>query len=204
MIAIVDYGLGNLGSVANMLTKAGGKCEITSQVESVQKARGLILPGVGSFDAGVTSLHQLGLVEVLGRRVLQEQVPILGICLGFQLMAESSEEGSLPGLNWIPATVKRLNPAENLPLPHMGWNDLVIRRADPLLTDLEHSRFYFVHSFHVVTREPSLEIAYASYGQEVCAAIHHQNIFATQFHPEKSHRFGLTLMKNFVNLVYAS
>jgi imidazole glycerol-phosphate synthase subunit HisH len=202
---IVDYGLGNLGSVANMLRKTGVRPVISSSPDDIQAAQALILPGVGSFDVGMKNLAERGLVDVLRKRVLEQQVPILGICLGMQLLTQGSEEGVLPGLGWVDAETRKFSfqdSARPLPLPHMGWNDTL--SSDPVLFhDLSggDARFYYVHSYHVVTRDPSDTAASCEYGLPFTAAIRRKNIFGTQFHPEKSHQYGLRLLRNFVEAV---
>jgi glutamine amidotransferase len=203
MITIIDYGIGNLNSVANIIQHIGGKCRISDNPQDFSDADKLILPGVGSFDKGMESLKESGIVEVLNFAVLQRKVPILGICLGMQLMTLRSEEGKLDGLGWINAEVKKFLFEKNshFKIPHMGWNSLKIERDNPLIpiTD-EMLRFYFVHSYYVKPNSPELTISTANYGSEFCAVFQKDNIFGAQFHPEKSHRFGMNLMKNFVYL----
>lgn len=203
MIAIVDYGLGNLGSVKNMLRKLGAPSVITGKPEELTQATALILPGVGHFDTGMKNLRAAGLDQVLGTQVLEKKVPILGICLGVQLFARKSEEGTEPGLGWIAADVKRFTFPEGkaLPVPHMGWNE-VEWSDSKLLAGATHgeARFYFVHSYHVVPDDPADVAATATYGSNFVAAIAHGNIMGAQFHPEKSHRFGMALLRNWVEL----
>lgn len=206
MIAIVDYGLGNLGSVANMLKKIGVPARIAAEPAVLEEARALILPGVGHFDTGMRNLRSRGLEPVLRRQVLERGVPVLGICLGMQLLARRSDEGQERGLGWIDADVRRFDfPAgTTLPIPHMGWNELEV--AEPaLFRGLEpRPRFYFVHSFHVVADRDSTVAAWATYGYRFAAAVRQAHVFGTQFHPEKSHRFGLAVLKNFAEAAGAA
>ncbi len=207
MIVIVDYGMGNIGSIANMIKKAGGQSIVTSDVEVIGNAEKLIIPGVGAFDNGIKNLHDSGLIDVLNRKVLDEGVPILGICLGMQLMAKSSEEGVLPGLGWIDANCikfKFTGANEILRIPHMGWNEVKIKKKDGIFKNMyDDASFYFVHSYHVRCNNPDDIASTTEYGFEFTSSIHHGNIFATQFHPEKSHKYGLLVMKNFVEAVHA-
>ena len=201
MITIVDYGVGNLGSIVNMLKKVGAKAEASSDPDVLRKAEKLILPGVGAFDAGMKKLNETGLVPVLNELVLEKKVPVIGLCLGMQLMTGKSEEGTEAGLGWIEAeTVRFKFGPENahLKIPHMGWNTLDIQRQHPLVADLEpESRFYFVHSYHIVCADKTDVVAYTDYGYPLAAIINRENIMGAQFHPEKSHKFGMQLLKNF-------
>lgn len=204
MITIVNYGLGNLGSIYNMLKKIGVQSQIISDPEEIASARRLILPGVGSFDRAMERIGSSGrLREILAQKALVEKVPVLGICLGMQLLTKSSEEGLLPGLGWIPARTIRFcfPPGSDLKIPHMGWN--MVHRANPSpLTDNfepEH-RFYFVHSYHVRVEDEKFSILKTIHGHPFDSAIQNDNIFGVQFHPEKSHRFGMRLLENFARL----
>lgn len=201
MIVIIDYGMGNLGSVRNMLKKkVGVAAEISASAADIETADKLILPGVGAFDNGMRNLATLGLIPVLNRRVLEDKVPILGICLGIQLFSKSSEEGRLPGLGWIDAhTVRfRFDEGASLRVPHMGWNIIKPTHPHPLLENLgSEPRFYFVHSYHVRCEDPANVLATCYYGIEFTAAVMRDNICGTQFHPEKSHRFGWNVLNNF-------
>jgi glutamine amidotransferase len=168
----------------------------------LRKADKIILAGVGAFDYGMTSINSMWREE-LENAVLVRRIPILGICLGMQLMCKSSEEGHLPGLGWIDAKVRRFSWSSNLnlKLPHMGWNTVKIVKSNPLLEiGNDEQRFYFVHSYHVVCNNPRDVLATAHYGYDFTAAINHENIFGVQFHPEKSHRFGIQLVSNFLRL----
>ncbi len=200
MITIVDYGMGNLGSIRNMLKKVGTDCEITADPRRLAQARKLILPGVGAFDAGMARLNASGLTPVLHELVRERKVPTLGICLGMQLMTRGSEEGKLPGLGWIDATTVRFTPApeERLKVPHMGWNIVQPSKPSPLLAEAEaEERFYFVHSFYVRCGNSDDVLLRARYGVAFDAAFESGNVMGVQFHPEKSHKFGLRLLRNF-------
>jgi len=205
MIVVIDYGLGNLGSIANMLKKVGAQAVVSSDPAVLEKADKLILPGVGAFDAGMKNLGTRGLIPLLNFRVLEQQTPILGVCLGMQLLCKQSEEGHLPGLGWLDAEVIRFkfdNNISNLKIPHMGWNSLAFRQGHPLFADLEgENRFYFVHSYHVVCADTGNVLAQTNYGYDFASAVTKDNILGVQFHPEKSHKFGMRLYKNFAERV---
>jgi glutamine amidotransferase len=208
MITIVNYGVGNLGSIDNMLNHLGIHHIITSEIDDIAKAERLLLPGVGSFDFGINKLNESGLTAVLHRKVLVDKVPILGICLGMQIMCRSSEEGKLPGLAWFDADVRRFaldRMVKPEKVPHMGWNQVNVVKSHPLLDNLPlPSRFYFVHSYHAVCRNAEDELLSATYGYPFTAGIADENRVAFQFHPEKSHKFGLSLFQNFAKWNYAS
>lgn len=201
-VTIIDYGVGNLGSIQNMLKKLGAHSEIASDAIAVERATKIILPGVGAFDAGMTQLNQSGLRAPLDTAVLQKKVPVAGICLGMQLMTEGSEEGTLPGLGWVSAKTMRFVPSPNeiMKIPHMGWSLVTKAKSSPVLDLLDdESRFYFVHSYHVVCNKRDDVLLNAQYGSaRFDAAFEHENILGLQFHPEKSHRFGMTLFKAFL------
>ena len=203
MIVIIDYGMGNLGSIANMLKKVKADAIVSSDPSTIEKADKLILPGVGAFDNGMRKLGDLGLIPVLNKRVLKDRVPILGLCLGMQLFFERSEEGVLPGLGWITGDVVRFCIQKNevlIKIPHMGWNDIQVRQHHRLFDGLEseETRFYFVHSYYVVPALKNDILATSYYGVEFATAVIHENIVGTQFHPEKSHKFGMRLFQNFL------
>ena len=204
MIVIIDYGMGNLGSILNMLKKIGAEAIISSNITEIEKAKKLILPGVGAFDSGMKNIMGLGLVSVLNERVLRGKIPLLGICLGMQLLTRRSEEGTLQGLGWFDAdTLKfKFDKVQNgLRIPHMGWNYINVEKKHSLLNDLgENPRFYFVHSYHVVCDKVEDILATTSYGYDFTYAIIRDNIFGVQFHPEKSHKYGMKLLKNFIEL----
>lgn len=198
---IVNYGMGNLASIQNMLRKIGCTSVISSHPEDIQQATHLILPGVGHFGRGMEQLHQLGLIPYLEEKVLQQKVPVLGICLGMQLMGRSSEEANVPGLGWINADFVKFRPeeaSEKISIPHIGWEDIRVKKKDSILNPLPaEPRFYFVHSYHAVCRKPEDVLAEATYGYTFTAAYSRGNITGVQFHPEKSHAFGMQLFRNF-------
>ena len=203
MIAIIDYGVGNPGSIQNMFHYLGIASHITSSAEEIRAADKLLLPGVGAFDAGMKRLHESGLKVILDQEVLEKRKPILGICLGMQMMTNGSEEGMLPGLMWIEAETMKFKSDEHsfLRIPHMGWNQIEINQEHPLLTGLEgENKFYFVHSFFVKVAEESDCAAKTLYGTEFTSVFARDNIMGVQFHPEKSHRYGMQVLKNFANL----
>ena len=200
-IAIVDYGMGNLGSIKNMFKRIGVPTILATEPDAVAKADKLVLPGVGSFDNAMQRINNSVLREILDRKALHERVPILGICLGMQLLTRSSEEGTLPGLGWIKAATSRFPKNSDLKVPHMGWNIVSPIRESPISKNLpDETMFYFVHSYcvHVDNEEDS--ILKANYGISFDAAIQHKNIFGAQFHPEKSHKFGMQFLENFASL----
>ena len=202
MIVIIDYGLGNIGSMANMLKKAGASAVVSSDQALIGEADRLILPGVGAFDSGMGNLCDRGLISVLNRKVLDAKTPVMGVCLGMQLLGKRSEEGAAPGLGWIDCESVRFrfdHDEKGLRIPHMGWNELNIACTHPLFTGLEQeNRFYFVHSYHVVCSDGADVLARTEYGFPFVSAVKRGNILGVQFHPEKSHRFGMQLLKNFV------
>lgn len=202
MIAILDYNTGNLSSIRNLIQKIGNDAVITKDVDVIAKASKLILPGVGHFDYGMKNLSELGLVEVLSKKVLHEKTPILGICLGAQLFTRGSEEGKEPGLGWIDAYTRAFDRAklQGLKIPHMGWSDVDFKGDSKLFKGIcGIPRFYFVHSFHIQCVNPADEVTYCTHGYKFTAGVEHENIVGVQFHPEKSHRFGLNLISNFLN-----
>ena len=200
MIQIINYGLGNLGSVQNMLKRINVQSVIVKSPRDLM-AEKIILPGVGSFDTGMNNLLNDGWIEVLNEKVLKEKVPALGICLGMQLMTNRSEEGHLGGLGWIDGEVLKF-PANKLKIPHMGWNIVRAVNGDAsiLRSEIDELRFYFVHSFYVKVYNPSDELGVTYYGDSFTSAFRRQNIYGVQFHPEKSHKFGMMLLKNFAAL----
>ncbi len=205
MIIIIDYGLGNLGSIKNMLRKIGYTSEISSDPEKISEASKIILPGVGAFDTGMSRLNDLGIINLLNKKAFDEQIPVLGICLGAQLMCKGSEEGQLKGLGWFDADVLsfrgRFIEEKDLPVPNMGWIDVTIRKESLLTTNLPSApRYYFVHSFFISAKNDADILLTAKYGFSYTAALQRENIFGVQFHPEKSHKYGFELLKNFANL----
>lgn len=206
MISVLDYGAGNVGSVIRMIERAGGKAQRIAAPADVLAAQKLVIPGVGAFDYGMANLASRGLLESLHSVALEARIPVFGICLGMQLMCRSSEEGQLPGLGWIDAQARHFSVPEGsgLRVPHMGWNTLnVVRQNDLVSRDGEEKRFYFVHSYKVSCNDPADPIALTRYGEDFVAAFQRENIMGVQFHPEKSHRFGLEMMRHFVELQVA-
>ena len=201
MISIINYGLGNLGSILNILKYIGVEAMIIQTPEEILKAEKLILPGVGHFDTGMKQLEERGLKDAVLSRVLNDKVPILGICLGMQLLTNSSEEGSLSGLSLINAETLRFPKNNGLKVPHMGWNLVKPSVNSSLLKNItEDYKFYFVHSYYVNAHNPENAILKTFYGFEFDSAIQNGNIYGVQFHPEKSHKFGMQLLRNFAAL----
>ena len=207
MIIIVDYGLGNLRSICAALERLAVPYECSANPSIISKASGVILPGVGAFPDGMRNLNRLGLIDVLNNLVLIEKKPVLGICLGFHLMATRGEEFEMTnGLDWIPAqVVKMKSTSDQIKIPHVGWNDCVLNIESPIFNDLEKNElFYFTHSYHMQCTDPNKAIALSVHGNQFVSAIQHENIFGTQFHPEKSQLAGLTVLKNFAKTVTLS
>lgn len=202
MITIIDYKTGNLGSIQNILKRIGEESVITSDKNEIARAKKLILPGVGTFDTGMSNLMELDLVDILNEKVLVEKTPVLGICLGMQLLSNSSEEGTIPGLGWINAETMRfrfVNTTE-YKSPHMGWNFVQQHKPSNLFNDMyPNARFYFVHSFFFKANNVSDVLTSTAYEIEFTSSIEKRNILGVQFHPEKSHKFGMKLLKNFVD-----
>ena len=200
MVGIINYGLGNLGSIQNMLKVIGEKAVISSNPEELDKCDRYILPGVGAFDAGMQKLNESGLSSYLKEKATNEKKPILGICLGMQLLGRKSEEGSLPGLGLIPFDNIRFKLENtNLKVPHMGWDIVDFKQDIPLLRSLEGTqRYYFVHSYHAKCDYKENILMTCDYGYVFAASVVKDNIFGVQFHPEKSHNFGMALLRNFV------
>lgn len=201
MISIVDYGMCNVGSISNMLKKIGTPHTIISTAQELRLASKIILPGVGAFDNGMSQLANMGLIDMLHEKVLYEKVPVLGICLGMQLLSSGSEEGRLAGLGWIKSTTRKFDFSginSSLKVPHMGWNNIQVKHSSSILENMySEPRFYFVHSYHVDCENDENVIATTQYGIEAVAIIGADNIFGAQFHPEKSHKFGMKLLENF-------
>ena len=201
MITIIDYGMGNLGSVANMIKKVGGKSLITSNKDGIKKAKKLLLPGVGAFDNAVKNLKNLDLWDLIKEKALVEKVYIMGICLGMQLLTKGSEEGKLEGFGFIDAYTKKFKFEDNkLKIPHMGWNIVKLQKKSKLFQGMENqeNRFYFVHSYAIKCYEEKDILTTTFYGYEFVSSFEKENIIGCQFHPEKSHKFGMALFKNFV------
>ena len=202
MIVIVDYGLGNLGSIANMLKVIGENPKITNDKEIIQKADGIVLPGVGAFDAGMQKLTSSGLDKIIKERALSG-IPIIGICLGMQLLGNNSEEGTLEGLKLIPFKCYKFSFSNNckLKIPHMGWDVVDVKKDCSIVKGLsDNQRYYFVHSYYAVCDNTDNVLMTCDYGHEFAAAVINNNIIGVQFHPEKSHDFGMALLRNFVKI----
>lgn len=199
MIVIVDYEAGNIASVLNMIRKAGGDAVVSGRPEDVGRAAKLVLPGVGSFDYGMTHLHAKGLAQAIKARAAAG-VPLLGICLGMQLLGMQSEEGVVPGLGLIDASFRRFSDP-GLRVPHVGWNTVQVVKENPLMDKVgEECRYYFVHSYFALCQDHGDVLATTDYGLPFVSAYSRANVFGVQFHPEKSHRFGLDLMKRFLGV----
>jgi len=200
MIVILDYGMGNIASVANMIYRIGGKVKLSSSPDDVRRADKLILPGVGAFDAGVRALAERELDSAVKEAVANRGAVLLGICLGMQLLFESSEEGKLPGLGLVSGHVRRFQvEAQGLRVPHMGWNVVCPLHSSRLFNhEGEEQRFYFVHSYHAVCRDAADVSAIAHYGYDFTCAVERGSVMGVQFHPEKSHRFGMALLNRFI------
>jgi imidazole glycerol-phosphate synthase subunit HisH len=200
-IVILDYGLGNLASIKNMLRKAGAQSIISADPAIIAGAAKLILPGVGHFEAGMENIRNSGWLDLVNQKVLVDKIPVLGICLGMQLMAGHSEEGDVSGLGWFDARIVKFRQEEigSLKVPHMGWNEITLKQSHPLFPDIhEEQRFYFVHSYHWVCNTEADQLAVTNYGYDFTSVVAKDNIVGMQFHPEKSHRFGLAVMQRFV------
>ena len=202
-IVVVDYGMGNLGSIRNMLKKIGVDSILTADPQVIGRAGKIILPGVGHFDKAIQSIESLNLSGVLHRKVLEEKVPCLGICLGMQLMTKRSEEGQLQGLGWIPAMTRRFVASRlgaTLRVPQMGWNRVEVAKSSRLFSEdgLEEHRYYFVHSYVVECENDDDVLAWSTYGYPFVSAFERDNLIGVQFHPEKSHKFGFSLLRRFI------
>lgn len=204
MITIVDYGTGNLASIANMLKKIGQTSVITSDAGTIAAAQKLILPGVGAFDTGIGNLQKLRLIDILNRKALKEKIPVLGICLGAQLLMDSSEEGVLPGLGWINGRVLRFRTGQAekpFKVPHMSWNFVEPQKPSRLFDGMyDDPRFYFVHSYHFSPDDRQDILSETVYGYTFASGIEKENIAGVQFHPEKSHKYGMRLLQNFAEI----
>ena len=203
MIVIIDYGIGNLASVLNMFKKIGVKeVVISSDPVVVAPASKILLPGVGAFDGGMGNLEKSGLMPVLSQKALREKVPLLGICLGMQMLTKRSDEGQKPGLGWIDAETLKfdLPPALKLKVPHMGWDYIKVQKENPLIEINTKSRFYFVHSYFVKCLDPQQSLATCNFGIDFTCMVNKDNIFGAQFHPEKSLKFGMQVLANFAKL----
>ena len=206
MIILLNYGMGNLGSHMNMMRKIGYKnVLLSSKPGDLDRAKKIIIPGVGAFDTGMKNLTRLGLIDVLNYKVLEEKIPVLGICLGMHLFATSSDEGKDKGLGWIDSKVERFKFSGSegpLKIPHMGWNSVELKSSSSLFDGMEklENRFYFVHSYHLNSANEGHIVATCNYGYDFPAVIRKDNIIGAQFHPEKSHKFGMNFYKNFLEI----
>lgn len=203
MIHIIDYGLGNAQAFSSMFKRLGYDSTRAKSVDDLRNVEKIILPGVGAFDHAMTLLNESGMREAIDELVLVNKCPVLGICVGMQMLASNSEEGKLNGLNWIPGTVSSLKKQTSnldLPLPHMGWNDVIPSQGSPLFKGLEEWRFYFLHSYYFNCENSISSTASTEYGLEFTCAVSHENIYGVQFHPEKSHHWGAELLRNFADI----
>jgi imidazole glycerol-phosphate synthase subunit HisH len=201
MITIIDYGLGNIMAFSNIFRKLNIPLQIASEEKDLISAEKIILPGVGSFDWAMKKLENSGMIDQLNNLVINENIPVIGICVGMQIMANKSEEGDKKGLGWMNAEVKKFENAKNMPLPHMGWNDVRPIKENPLFFNLEeNSRFYFLHSYYFSHNHEKQILSQTNYNGCFTSAVSKENIFGVQFHPEKSHHWGVQLLKNFAEL----
>jgi glutamine amidotransferase len=204
MISILDYGSGNINAIKNIYERLNIPFEFAQTKNEIEKADHIILPGVGAFDETISTLQQKNLLEVLNRKVLDQKTPLLGICVGMQMLADSSEEGQLQGLGWIPGKVKKFD--KNLipgkpKLPHLGWNSIEVVKDSPLFKNVDSEvGFYFVHSYYYECADTTHVMATCEYGKTFHAAVNKDNVYGVQFHPEKSHENGIELLRNFSNL----
>ncbi|RHX91204.1 imidazole glycerol phosphate synthase subunit HisH [Leptospira yasudae] len=204
MIGILDYGVGNLKAFANVLKGLNFHYKIVKTEQELKSCEKIIMPGVGSFDSVMDKLTESGIKDVLSDLVINKKIPVLGVCVGMQILASSSEEGTKSGLGWIEGRVKKFSfdPSHSyLTIPQIGWNEVRSTRENRLLTDLEkHPRFYFLHSYYMECHDKKDVIATADYGGDFACAVNRENIYGTQFHPEKSHHNGVALIRNFASL----
>lgn len=201
-VTLVNYGLGNIQAFAHIYKRLNIEIDIAETPEQLMRAKKIVLPGVGAFDWAMTRLNESGLRDTLDELVLNRNIPVLGVCVGMQMMAQTSEEGVLPGLGWINAEVVRFD-AKNVggvPLPHMGWNDVHPVEPNSLFVGINTPRYYFLHSYCVVTDQQAIVLANSTYGCSFVSAIRSDHIYGTQFHPEKSHHWGIDLLRNFAEL----
>ena len=204
MIAIIDYGVGNIRAFANIYKKLGIPIIIARKEDDLKGADRLILPGVGAFDHAMLQLKESGMKEFLDELVLKDKIPVIGICVGMQMLAHSSEEGQLQGLGWLDASVKKFDGNTihySTHLPHMGWNDVKPIKENTILNGLEKdAKFYFLHSYYFHCNHQENVIATTNYGMEFSCGVNKENIYGVQFHPEKSHQFGVQLLENFLKV----
>ncbi|BBJ00641.1 imidazole glycerol phosphate synthase subunit HisH 2 [Ferrigenium kumadai] len=203
MITLVDYGLGNIQAFVNIYKRLNIPVTVAQTADALTAAERIILPGVGAFDWAMTRLNESGMRDCLDELVLVKKRPVLGVCVGMQMMARRSDEGKLPGLGWIDAEVVRFDEAgfsQKTHLPHMGWNDVQPRDSSILFNGMTSPRFYFLHSYYFAARNADEVVAWTDYGISFASAVQSGNVFGTQFHPEKSHQWGVQLLKNFAEL----
>jgi glutamine amidotransferase len=204
MIALIDYGSGNINAIANIYKRLNIEFEATKDPHKLQKAQKLILPGVGDFDETMELLNNLGIVETLNELVVEKKIPILGVCVGMQILGESSEEGKIKGFGWIKGNVRKIDESllKTKPhLPHMGWNTVNPVKKDPVFDNVnKNNGFYFLHSYYFDCQNQEDILATSDYGKTFASAIKHENVYGFQFHPEKSHQNGVELFKNFANI----
>lgn len=204
MITIINYGLGNIKAIQNVFNKISVPSRVVSNINELDGAEKIVLPGVGAFDYAMQKLKNSGMHDKLNELVLEQEVPVIGICVGMQMMAKSSDEGKLEGLGWIDANVKKFDETKldnKIQLPHMGWNDVNPSKINSLFIGLEkNARFYFLHSYYISCNQNEQALATSEYPEKFVCAVNHKNIYGVQFHPEKSHQFGVTLLHNFAKL----
>ncbi len=203
MLTLIDYGVGNINAFLNIYKQLNIPIKIAQNIEDLEQASKLILPGVGHFDYAMERFNNSGMKERVNQLVIEEHAPVIGICVGMQMMAEKSDEGILPGLGWIDAEVKKFDDRQatnKTPLPHMGWNDIQLLKDNPIFTGLNDAKFYFLHSYYFSCNNESDKIAETDYSIRFTCAAHHQHVYGIQFHPEKSHKYGIQLLKNFAEL----
>lgn len=197
MFVILDLDINNAGSLHNMVKRVGHDVKVSCKPQDLQEAKGIFLPGNGSFDAGMNAISKNGLLEGIEECVFERKIPILGICLGMQLLSKGSEEGSASGLGWLDARVEKIKSHDRIKIPHMGWNEVKVSKRNNLILDHSYHKFYFVHSYHLVCNDPKDVIMQTHHGQTLTAGVQKDNIFGVQFHPEKSHSYGAKLLKSF-------